>query len=308
MSDAAAPTGAPAPGAQPDATTQGQSVPGQKQGETPAQAEARRLKLRIGNEEQEFDEREVATNFQKGRHAAQLLSKADQKRQEALKDKAYADGILGRLKDKGNVTAVLRELGYTPEDLRSMSEREILSAIEMEKMTPAERRAYELEQKLKGYEDEKTKAKEQEQEAQFQQEVQKHADEFANLFMGTMEKLGLPKASGRHVMPRMARLYQQNEQAGLESTPEEMAAYVLEGLKAEHSGILSGLEGDALLEHLGPDTVKRVLAAHLGKVRSRQGRPTAPMTPTEPPAPKPAATGLRARKGLWADLDARFGK
>jgi hypothetical protein len=310
MSDTVtAPTGAPAP----TGTTSGlapgtPSTGATKQGETPAQAEARMLKRRMGDKEIELPESKVWANYDKGENAAQLLSKVEQRRQEALRAKMEADGILGRLKDKGNLRSVLQELGYTAEDLRAMSEREILSAIELEKMTPAERRAHEAEQKLKGYEDEKKKAAEEQQQAQFQEEVKKHADEFATLFVGTMEALGLPKASGRHVLPRMARLYEQNEAAGLESSPEEMASYVLEGLKKEHAGVLSGLEGDALLEHLGPDTVKKVLAAHLGKVRTRQGRPAAPVAAAPVSEPRVPAGGLHARKGRWAVIDEQFGK
>jgi hypothetical protein len=303
MSDAAAaPTGAPTPAAPQPGTAPGQPAT-PKQGETPAQAEARRLKLRIGDQEQEFDETEVITNFQKGRNASQLLSKADQKRQEALKARAEADGILNRI--KSDPLGTLRELGI---DVRGMSEQAILREIELEKMTPAERKAHDLEQKLKGFEDEKKQAEREQQEAQHREAVQKHADEFATLFVGTMEKLGLPKSSGQHVVPRMARLYQQNEAAGLESTPEEMASYVLEGLKKEHAGVLSGLEGDALLEHLGPDTVKKVLAANLGKVRTRQGRPAAPVAAAVPEPRATPAGGLHARKGRWAVIDEQFGK
>jgi hypothetical protein len=290
---------APAPASQ-SSTTPGQpGATAQKAGEPSAQAEARRLKLRIGDKEEEYDEGEVVANFQKGKNTAQLMSKVEQRRQEALKEKAYADGVLSRI--KSDPLGTLRELGV---DVRGMSERAILDAIELEKMTPAERRAYDAEQKLKGYEDEKQKVKQEQEQAKYQEEVQRHADEFSNLFVSTMEKLGLPKTSGRHVLPRMARLYEQNETAGLQSDPDEMAAYVLEGLKKEHSGVLAGLEGDALLEHLGADTVKKVLAAHLGKVRARSGRPGA--TPAQshgaPLVAKPAQ-GFDPRKGRMAEVE-----
>lgn len=292
MSDAApaAPTApaAPPPGAQPAATTP-------KPGETPAQAEARRIKLVLDGKEEDLGEEEVVANYRKGKNAAQLLSKVDQRRQEALKAQAHADGVLGRLKKEP--LAVLRELGV---DVRQLSESTILQEIELERMTPAERKAHELEQKLKGYESEKQKAEEERKRAAFEEEKARHQDEFAQLFTETMVATGLPKTSARHVAHRMAALYQQNEEAGLESTPEEMAAHVMHGLKAEHTGLLSGMEGDALLEWLGEGVVKKVLGAHLAKVRSRPGAQPAVV---RAPMPAPAASPVDPRKGRWADID-----
>lgn len=302
MSEAAAAAGAaPAGGSPAPGAPKSGQPPAQKQGETPAQAEARRVKLRLGDQEVELDERELATNYQKGRDASKLLSKVEQRRQEALRAKMEADGILGRLKDKGNLRTVLRDLGYTAEDLRSMGEREILDAIELEKMTPAERRAYEAEQKLKEYEAERDKVKQTEAEKARAEEVARHKDEFAGLFLATFEGLGLPKQSARFVMHRMAHLYQQNEAAGLESTPEEMASYVLEGIRNEHRGVLSGLEGEALIEHLGPDVVKKVLSVHLAKARAKRGM-GGQEQPQRVAQAQPEAK-MDPRKGRWALIE-----
>lgn len=291
---AGATTMAPAP--QPGAQQPGQqsTSPAQKPGESATQAQARMLKLMLDGAEVELPESTVVANFRKGQEAAKLLSKVEQRRAEALKAKAEADGVFARL--KSDPLSVLKELGV---DVRGLSEKTILQEIELEKMTPAERRAYELEQKLKGYETEKQKAEQERQQAALAQEVERHKDELATLFMETMERTGLPKSSGRFVMHRMAHLYRQNEEAGLESTPEEMASYVMEGLKREHVGVISGLEGEALLSHLGEDVVKRVLGAHLARIKKQrpQAAPAAVQQPQRPAAP------LDPRKGRWADIE-----
>jgi len=286
MADASpAPAAPAAPATQPQSTPQaGAATP--KPGETPAEAQARRVKLLMDGKEVDLDEGEVLANYKKGKSAAQLLSKADEKRREALKAKAEADGLLAKL--KADPRAALRELGV---DVRQLSESTILEEIELEKMTPAERRAYDAEQKLKGYETEKQKAED---------EKARHQDEFAHLFTETMAATGLPKASAPHVAHRMAMLYQQNEDAGLESTPEEMAAHVMYGVKAEHQGVLSGMEGEALLEWLGEAVVKKVLGANLAKVRARSGVAPAPVRTA--PAQQPAAP-VDPRKGRWAEID-----
>jgi len=292
MADAAPAPAAPATPPQ-SAPAPGTSAP--KPGETPAQAEVRRVKLMMEGKEVEYDEGEVIANFRKGKGAAQLLSKVDQRRQEALKAKAYADGLLERIaKDP---VGVLRERGV---DVRKLSESTILEEIELERMSPADRRAYEAEQKVKGYEEEKQKAEAARKQSEHDSEVARHQDEFAHLFTETMAATGLPKASAPHVAHRMAGLYQQNEDAGLESTPEEMAAHVMHGLKAEHQGVMSGMEGDVLLEWLGDANVKKVLGAHLARVRARPGGVPAPARTA--PAQQPA-TPVDPRKGRWADID-----
>lgn len=291
MADAvAAPTGAPTPAGSPG---QSPAQPGAapKPGEPSQETQARRLKVRLdGPEEVELDESDLVTNYKKGKGAAQLLTKATERRQEALKAKAEAEGLLKRLKE--DPRAALRDLGV---DVRKLSESTILEEIELEKMTPAERRAYEAEQKLKGYEAEKQKAEQERQQAAFEEEKARHQDEFAHLFLSTMEATGLPKASGRFVAWRMAHLYQQNEEAGLESSPEEMAAHVMEGLRTEHRGVVSGLEGEALLEFLGPDVVKKVLSIHLQKARAKRGVGAPPPRTVEKPQEQ---RKVDPRKGL----------
>jgi hypothetical protein len=279
------------------------NVPGQKPGETPAQSEARRLKLRIDNQEVELDESEVVANYRKGKDSSKLLSKVEQRRQEALKAQAQAEGLFNRLKDKGNLRSTLAELGYSKDDIRRISEQTILEEIELEKMSPAERRAHELQQELDAHKSEKQKAEEEKKQAAFETEKARHQDEFANLFMETMERTGLPRSSGRFVVQRMAALYAQNEEAGLESSPEEMAAHVMRGLETEHRGVLSGLEGDALLERLGPDVVKRVLGAHLARVNKKRTGGVAEQASVARQKPIPAPAAPNPRKGRWAAIE-----
>jgi hypothetical protein len=285
-------TTAPQPGQQPPA-------PGQRPGETATQAQARMLKLVLDGKEVELPESQVVTNYRKGLEASKTLSKVEVRRQEALKAKAEADGIFARL--KADPVGVLESLGI---DTRGLSEKRILQEIELERMTPDQRRAHDLEQKLKQFETEKQKAEREKQEQAHTAEVERHKDEFANLFVQTMESLGLPKSSGRFVVPRMAQLYAQNEAAGLESSPEEMAAHVMRGLEAEHRGVLSGLDGDALLERLGSDVVRKVLGAHLARVNAKRRGGAPPPVTSRPATPAPSPENMDPRKGRWAHIEA----
>lgn len=299
----AAPSAAPAGQPASPAPQQGQPVAsGAKPGETAAQTQARMLKLMLDGQEVELPESQVVANFRKGKDAAQLLSKVEQKRLEALKAKSEAEGLLNRLKQ--DPRGVLRELGL---DMRKLSEETILEAIELEKMTPAERRAYEAEKRVREMEAERDKVKKSEEEKAHAAEVERHKDEFANLFLGTMEKLGLPKSSARYVIPRMAQLYAQNEQAGLESSPEEMAEWVMQGLQAEHRGVLSGLDGEALLERLGDDVVRKVQTAVLARFNAKRKAGGAQPAQTRP-AQQPAQPmgNVDPRKGRWALIESQY--
>jgi hypothetical protein len=239
----------------------------------------------LRGQEQELDESHVLTNYEKGVNASKLLSKVELRRQEALKAKAEAEGLYSRLKK--DFWGVARELGI---DTAEMSQKEILEQIRLEQMTPEQRKLHELEKRLKGHDEEKAKAEEEQKKTAHGQEVERHKNELASLFLETMERTGLPKSSGRFVISRMASLYAQNDAAGLESTPDEMAEHVMAGLRAEQQGMLGGLDGEALLSHLGPDVVTKVLQANLAKVRQKRGgapvaqQPTSPRVAAKPPA------------------------
>lgn len=251
-------------------------------GAQPTPAQARKLRLLLDGKEQEFDESHIIANFKKGQNASRLLSEADKRRQEALKARSEAEGMLSLAKK--DPRRFLKELGV---DTTRMSQEEILEEIRMEKMSPAERRAHELEQQLKALEEEKGKGEEEKKKAAHAAEVAKHKDELASLFLETMERLRLPKSSGRFVIGRMAALYGQNERAGLESTTDEMAEHVLAGLRSEQQGMLGGLDGEELLSHLGPEVVTKVIQANLARVRAKKGAPSAQQQPVV--APKVAA-------------------
>ena len=253
------------------------------------QDEARRYKLRFGeNDEREIPETEILAKMRRGENVQQQLSRAAAFRQEALKARAEADGILNRL--KSDPRGALRDLGV---NLSKMSQEEILEEIRLEQMTPQERALHDREKAIRAKEEEHQKAEEKKKGEADHQEMERHKDEFAGLFMDVLERTGLPKASGRHMVRHLADLY---EEFGGEIDPDSAAAHVMAKLVPEHRAVMLGLEGEALLEHLGDELVRKVVSGHLSRIKGQRKQ-----TQTAP-APRPVARSTPVAPGKAKDF------
>lgn len=259
-------------------------------------AAEKRIRLKLGDKEEEFDERTLAGLASRGRNAAQLMSRADKVRIDAERKAADAEAKLARLKD--NPRAVLKELGI---DVRGFSEAEILEAIEEEKeraLPPEERairqRAREADS-LKKQLDERQKS---EKQAREDAETEQHKERFASLFVEAMKQTGLPPTSARAVMHRVASVYMAAANAGEEVQPEEAAAYAMEHLRSEQRAVIGGMSVLELADWLGPETMKKIRAHDLAEYRKSKSGGAAPPVAATAPAPSPKEVS-NSRKGRW---------
>lgn len=268
----------------------------------PAETAAeKRIRLKLGDKEEDFDERTAAGLISRGRNAAQLMSKADKIRQEAERKAAAAEEKLSRLRE--DPFSVLRELGV---DVRGMSEREIMAAIEEEKertLPPEEqalrrkaREADEYKRKLDAHQKSEAQARED-------AETEYHKEQFAGTFLKAMEATGLPQSSARAVMHRVASVYLAAAQAGEEVSPEEAASYAVEHLRAEHQAIVSGMSVPELVDWLGPDMMNAIRRHDLEQYRKRKGTSAPAAAPSN--APKPPEK-FQSRHGRWDFINSNF--
>lgn len=268
----------------------------------PAETAAeKRIRLKLGDKEEDFDERTAAGLISRGRNAAQLMSKADKIRQEAERKAAEAEAKLSRL--KADPFSVLRELGV---DVRGMSEREIMAAIEEEKerALPPEEQA--LRRKAREADEYKRKLEEREKsEAQAREdaETEHHKEAFAGTFLKAMESTGLPPSSARAVMHRVASVYLAAVQAGEEVSPEEAASYAVEHLRAEHQAIVQGMSVPELVEWLGADMMNAIRRHDLEQYRKRKGTSAPAAAPVSTPKPPEK---FQTRHGRWDFINATF--
>jgi hypothetical protein len=86
-------------------------------------------------------------------------------------------------------------------------------------------------------------------------------------------------------VPRVARVLRVAMEAGVELSPDEVAAEVREGLVSEHRMRTDGMDGEGLISLMGDDMAKKVVRAFLARRHQASATPPA----TEPEA-KPRVT------------------
>lgn len=259
---------APATGNNPAPAT-GNQTPSQNPNGQPNQtAEPRRMKLKIDGKEVEMSESEVVSYATKARAA-------DQRFDEAANIRKEAEQVLKFAKD--NPEEFFKRTGM---NAREWAEQYLLREIERERMSPEQKKALENEEKLRKYEDGEKLRIETERKAQIAALEKQHLQNYDLMFTEALQKSGLPKTA--YTVKRMAELQLVNVKKKLELKPDQLAKLVREDYASEQKALLSGYDGDQLIEFLGPDVVKKLSKAQIAKLKSRG------VTPRQTTPDKPA--------------------
>lgn len=307
MADAGA-TGATAP---PSSTAQAPAAPSAKAGETPAQTAAR-LKLDLGDGEREYDLEHVKGLAQRGKKAAQTLSLAEKRAQEAQRREEEANSFRSRFKSKdlGQIRAALRELEVPEQDLANAIGKDLLEEMDL---TPEQKKVKALEQQLQQKEEAEGKSKKEQETKALEQETERHRNELADLFTQVMEKAALPKESAAAVFPRLANLYAAVEGSGGQVDPDLAAERIKATIQAEHQALYYKPDGkggkalniEALEAMLGPEAMRDVRRHAVQQYRQQKAGGAPVAQPTQKPAPE--AEGSAKRGGsFWKELDKRL--
>lgn len=288
----AAPAGAaPAAGAQQPAGTN--AHPAGKPGETKAQTIAR-LKADLGDGEQEYEQSHLVELARRGRQTSRIMSKAEQRAQEALKKEQEADAKLAKLrsKDLKERRAALKELGFDEVEFAKSVAQEVM---ETEALTPEQRRIRELEQQLQAEDAAKAKAKDEETKKASDADMERHKEEFSNLFLDVMERAGLPKESATVAYYRLASMYQAADAAGATLDPDVAAEHLKGAMRSEHTALFRKKDGsldlDAFEASLSPEDWKAINKRAVEKYRAGRGGVPKPLpTPTPQQDTPPAQT------------------
>lgn len=296
-----------APTAQAVATPQAQS------GETKAEAVAR-IKADLGDGEQEYEPGYVTGLARKGREAARLVSKADQRAQEvAKKEKDLTDRLaVFKGKDLKAIRKALRDMGV--DDLALANDVGTEKLREMD-MTPEQRRIHELEQERDGRLKQDEDAKGKEQEAKRTADVERHKESLSELFMESMDVAGIPRSSASAAFPKLSRAYMAADAAGVKLTPAIAADYLRAGIEAEHKALYSKADektgqpvldvkglGDALNRTFGPDAMNALNRYAVQQYRAGRGNAVVAVAPTEQQPSDTAPTVDSTRINFWKEL------
>jgi len=221
----------------------------------PEASVARLLKLKVDGQEFELPESEVITLAQQGKSAGKRF-------QEAAAAKKEAEQIVNFL--KANPKEAMRKLGIDP---RKFSEDTLMEIITQEQMSPEQRKAIENENRLKEYEAREKQAQEQSRQAQLAELERSHMESYDKMFVQALTESGLPKTP--YTVKRMAELTLVNVKRGLNLEPSQLAKIVREDYQNEMKALYGQADGDALLELLGKEGVKKLSKAQLTQYKSK---------------------------------------
>ena len=278
----AAPAGAAVPSATP-APAQGETTPT----EAPAKAAAKQQEWWDREFEGKANGKPWKYRPKSEAEFYQFVSKghaADERFREASERAKRAEAVEAALKS-GDLD-VLRQYGLDPDEVaiertKRLMEREQLPEHER-RARDAEERAAKLERQIKEREEAESRAK---QEAQSREWAQQTWNDLAQ----AVEAIGYAdrKFAEQRLLPRVIDVYTDAAKKGYDLTPERAAKIAQSQLRSEAAAIIGGLDGDALLDHLGPQVVDRVRKAILAKHKKSQVAAAPPPEIAPPPADEP---------------------
>jgi hypothetical protein len=172
---------------------------------------------------------------------------------------------------KRDMIAALQDpsLGLSKEQIRDEFEKWYTREfIEPEQLSPDQRRAKELESKLKAYEDaEREKLKKQQDQEQLEL-TNKQREYLQSQIIDALERSGLPKT--KLIASRMAFYMRENMLKGWEAPLDLIVKQVKQERQTLMSGEVGGLEGDALVQYLGDDVVNKIRKWDLQRLREQR--------------------------------------
>lgn len=248
----------------------------------------RKYKVKLDEDEMEVDEDELLRGYTHAKAANRKFQEAAAERKRAAEEKAKAERLYQQLKT--DPFKAISELGLNP---RELSEEFLLKELEKESWTPEQKKAFELEQKVKEYETKEQERERLAKEHQARAEAEKEAreqhemtekihKEYETKFIETLQSSSLPR--NPTVIRRVAEVVFNSLQEGYEIPVEQAVKIVEKDMRSGISDLIRSLDGDRLIEFLGDDTVKKLRKHDAAKVKNPI--PNQKSQPKEEPKPK----------------------
>ena len=233
---------------------------------------AKKYKLKIEGQELEVDESELLKGYSMTKaanlrfeKAAEEKRRAEQERQEAIK---LRDAM------KANPFDVMKELGLDP---RKVSEEFLIKQLEYEAMSPEAKKAMELEQKLKAYEEKEARVKAEAEEKAKKEEEETRAKEIAEMsqkiakdyevqFLDALEASKLPKTAA--MVAKIAEKMDIALSQGYELPVKHAVKLVEKDLIQYKKSLIEGMSADELAEFLGDEPIKKLRKRDVEKVKN----------------------------------------
>lgn len=166
--------------------------------------------------------------------------------------------------------------------MEEMLADQYMRQIQEEQLTPEQKQLRDMENELKRYKETEANSK----KAQEQAEIQAEKEYIENIMVDAMELTGLPAD------PLLAEYARRGVQLavnhGMQPTPQLIADYIDSKMDAIFGGRIDRLDGEDLLNALGPKTLQKVRAVLQAKAAAAQakGTFTTPSRGQNKPTPK----------------------
>lgn len=265
---ASAQTSAPSESSQP---SNGANVADKKQPhEAAAAAAERKFKVKINGAEQEVSEKELLEGYSTRRAA-------DEKFREAAMTRKQAEDFIRLLKEDPAKVLTDPRLGI---DARKWAEEFLLKQLEDEMLDPREKELRKYKQQLEEYEAQKKAEKEAVEQARVAELQAKYTEEYTKDITSALDSSGLPKTE--HTVKRMAYYMHQALKRGMDLKAGDVVELVKQDYISEQRALYGSLDGDMLLQLIGPDIADKIRKYDVAKVKNPNANAKTPEKQPEP--------------------------
>ena len=253
-------------------TITGQNPTGtpQKAGEAPqavseaAKEAMRKLKLKHDDgTEEEIDEAEALRVYKERKKHQSVASR---ELNEGKAAKKQAEMLFNLLKDESKVIDVLRKVGHDDSKIRQMSEAFLSNKIKYDLMDPKDRELMEAKQKISEYETLKKKQEESVQQKRDMEMRKKFSEQYTQEFTEALQSTKIP--ANKHTVAEMAKYISIAAKGKIEMSPMEAAQLVREDIIERQRAVYGDADAEALIQFLGEDTVQKIRAHDVAKIKN----------------------------------------
>lgn len=199
------------------------------------------------------------------------LSKAAYKRMEsAAKTQKQSEAFIKMLQDDPLKILTHPQFGGQAK-FKKLAEQYLIQELEQEMLTPEELHRKTQEERLRHYEDQEKKTKQEAEEAQMVKLQEHYQQDYEQKIIKGLSSQGLPKTA--KTVRRMAELMAKSAEHGIDLQPEQLAELVRTDYINEMREMFGSTEGDVLLQLLGDDVGNKIRKADLAKLRGPRPSP-----------------------------------
>jgi hypothetical protein len=227
-----------------------------------AEAEFQPVKLKYGDEEIEITSMDQLTKI------AQKGLGAERKFQEAASIRKTAEKLVATLKD--NPIEILRHPALRDKMIEAAQEL-LFEHIQHEQMSAEDRARLQEREELERYRRAEQERKVQEETKQREELRDKYRQDYERQFIEALNDGGIPKSDW--AVTRMAQYMRQAIKTGMSNiAPKDVVHLVKRDWQQAQSELYGQLDGDKLIQMLGPDIAEKIRKADVAKLTSK-GRP-----------------------------------